>query len=59
MEKVGSNRGYRMTTIVVFGGDPLNAHSCLCLAHFSIGLEKSSEKVNNESLNSTGGRVGI
>lgn len=40
-----------MTTIVVFGDDPLNAHSCLCLAYFSIELEKSSEKVNNETLN--------
>jgi len=58
MEKVGSNGGYRMTTIVVFRGDPLNAHFCHCLAHFSTELEKSSEKVNNESLYSSGGRVG-
>ncbi len=36
-----------MTIIVVPSPVPLNAHSCRCLAHFSIGLEKRQKDAHN------------
>ncbi|PIK81837.1 Uncharacterised protein [Raoultella ornithinolytica] len=36
-----------MTVIVVLSPVPLNAHSCRCLAHFSIGLEKRQKYAHN------------
>ncbi|PAC12568.1 hypothetical protein CD006_10975 [Enterobacter sp. 10-1] len=37
-----------MTDIVVPSSVPLNAHSCRCLAHFSVGLEKKLRNAHNE-----------
>ncbi|ASK74013.1 hypothetical protein CF038_15110 [Klebsiella michiganensis] len=36
-----------MTDIVFPRAVPLNAHSCRCLAHFSLGLEKFGGSAHN------------
>ncbi|MBW5931657.1 hypothetical protein CF026_24975 [Klebsiella michiganensis] len=36
-----------MTDIVFPSPVPLNAHSCRCLAHFSLGLEKCAASAHN------------
>jgi hypothetical protein len=41
---------YPMAAIVFLRPFPLNAHSCHCLAHFSMGLEKIREYAHNESV---------
>jgi hypothetical protein len=41
---------YPMAAIVFLRPFPLNAHSCHCLAHFSMGLEKRREYAHNESV---------
>ncbi|ANG94179.1 hypothetical protein LZP96_13255 [Enterobacteriaceae bacterium 155047] len=47
---VGENRGGAegdlMGAIVGVTGDPLNAHSCRCLAHFYRGLEKKRKSAH-------------
>ncbi|KZQ94859.1 hypothetical protein A3N63_05925 [Klebsiella aerogenes] len=39
-----------MAAIVFLRPFPLNAHSCHCLAHFSIWLEKRKETTHNKDV---------
>jgi hypothetical protein len=58
-EKRGAAEGNLMEAIVGFAGEPLNAHSCHCLAHFYRVLEKKRKSAHTVQVKNCIGSQGL